>query len=108
DVERAQAVYLDYGQLEAEAFYLALGDAVRALARVAVLDVFELLRQPLFSGDEDGLLPLPALVALLEVGAVVAAVDLQPGAVHLPDSIHDMFVEVAVVADRQQAAFPLA
>ena len=57
---------------------------------------------------EDAFVVLPALLALQQVGAVVAGIDFDPVRFHLPDGIDGVIEEIAVVADDQHRAFPFA
>jgi len=82
---------------------LALGLAGVLLAQVAV-DVVQLLLDVLLLGLVLAAQPLVALLALGDVVAVIAAVDLHPAEGHLPDGRDHAIHEVAVVADGQHRA----
>ena len=92
---------LDSLDLAAQTFELALG-LLDVLAGDVALDVLQLFQQAGFFALEQLLAQVPALLALLDVGAVVAAVGFQPGNAHLPDVVHHPVQEVAVVRNDQR------
>src|SRR5690606_5413691 len=104
-LDRLQTADLDSLQLARNSFELALGH-LRSLPGDITADVVELLFHPLLKRIELLAAAVPALLALLEVGAVVAPVDFDIVAPHLPNGIDDPVEEIAVVADEQHSAIP--
>ena len=95
----------DSFNLAAQAAQLALG-LRGALPGDMALDVIQLFFQALALRFVELLAQLPAFLALLEIGAVVAAIGLPAGLVHLPDVLGHFIQEVAIVRNQQGGACP--
>ena len=70
-------------------------------------DIIQLLFHTRLEGGKLLLSPLPALLALLNVSAVIAPVRFDATSAHLPDGIDDLVQEIAVVADDQHGPVPV-
>ncbi len=95
-------------QVSAQAAQHTHGAGIRTGAHDIALDESQFLLQAGLFFIEHLALPFPALLALAQIGAVVAAVDFHPAAAHLPDRIDHAVQEIAVVADNQHGARPFA
>ncbi len=110
---RRQADLVDELQVAGQLPQPPLGDVGLAAGDVA-LDELGLALQPFFFLIVEPLGPLPGLLPLRNVSAVVALVGLQFGRIiaaagnQLPHAVDDAIQEVAVVADDDQRPFPAA
>jgi len=79
---------------------------VRTGAHPVALDEIHFPGQAFLLLGENPLVILPALLALQQVGGVIAGIGLNAARAHLPDGVHRIVQEIAVVADNQDSTLP--
>ena len=101
-----QTAGLDDTHLANQAFEAPFGAVAGAVAGNVALDKIQFTQEFLDDGIKLFLAMRPAFLALRHIGAIVAAVFLDPAPAHLPDAVDDTIQEVTIMADNEQSAGP--